>query len=108
MSIKGIDTQIMITRLADSVREASVMQKRPEVARDVLATKEKINDAVEQSRVAKTAESEMDKVRPDVDEGGSGAYDGESGAGGRRDNWDEEPGADMIVPPGNNLIDIKI
>ena len=108
MSIKGIDTQIMITRLSDSVREASATHRRPEMAQDFLAIKEKINDAQAQSRVAKTTESEMEKVRTDVDEGGNGAYGGDGGSKSDEDKQDGNTGSDLIVPPGNNIIDITV
>jgi len=107
MSIKCVDTQIMMTRLSDNVRDASAMQKRPEIAQDALAIKERINDAEAQQRVAKTTESEMEDIRTDVDESGGGAY---GGKGGRpdEDGQDGQADSDMIVPPGNNLIDIII
>jgi len=109
MSIRGIDTQIMITRLPDNVKEASAVQKRPEIAQEYLAAQQRINDAEDQSRVSKTLETEMDKVRTDAEEGGSGSYEG----GERRSDTDEEEQDDgidpgMIVAPGNNRIDIKV
>ena len=107
MSIRGIDTQIMITRLTDNVREASVLQKRLETAQDFLAARQRINDAEQQSRVAKTSESDTEKVRTDVDGGGSG-----SNSSGNDSNSDDEqykePDPDMIVPAGNNIIDISV
>jgi len=109
MSIKGIDAQMMITRLPDNVKEASAIQKRPEVLQDVLAHQEKINDAEEQSRVAKTAETEMEGIRTDVEEGGGGKYDTEKTTGHKEDEQEEEPEPDdMTVPPGNYIIDITI
>jgi len=108
MSIKGIDTQIMISRLTDSVRDVSAMQKRPEVAQDALAYRGRINDAEVQSKVAKTTESEMEKVRTDVDEGGNSDYGGAGGSDPHEDEQEDEFGPDMIVPPGNYTIDIMI
>lgn len=108
MSIKGIDAQMMITRLPDNVKEASAIQKRPEVMQDVLAYREKINDAEVQSRVARTTETEMEGIRTDVEEEGGGAYYGERGPDREKDGQNDEPGPDMIVPPGNYTIDITI
>ena len=109
MSIRGIDTQIMMARLTDSVRETSAMHKRPELAQDALAAQRRINDAEDQTKVAKTTEAEMEEIRTDVDEDGSGnGYSGESGSEPDEDEMDDEPGPDMIVPPGNYLIDIMI
>lgn len=107
MSIKSIDTQIMIARLSDSVREASAMHKRPEVAQDVLAHRERINDAEQQHRVAKATESEMEEVRTDVDEGGGGSHSGEASSR-DDDEPDDEVDQDMLVPPIDYLIDIIV
>jgi len=108
MSIKGIDTQIMMTRLTDNIREASVLQKRPEVAQAVLAAKGKTNDAEEQTRVVKMSETEMEKIRTDVDEDGGGGYGGEEESSPGEDVWYDEVDPDMIVPPGDYIIDITI
>lgn len=108
MSIKGIDTQIMISRLPDNSKDTSAVQKKPEVWQDQLGQQSKINDAQMQSKVAKTSESEMEAIRPDVDEGGSGAggYDGSQGSG--RGEEDEKPKPGMLVPPDRHIIDITI
>ena len=109
MSIRGIDSQMMITRLPDNVKEASAIQKRPEVAQEFLAAQGKISDAEGQSKVAKTMEVEMEKIRTDVDAGGGGSYEGsEDVYDPEESGQEEEPDPDMIVPPGNNIIDIKI
>jgi hypothetical protein len=84
------------------------MNKRPEAAQDVLAIRQRINDAEQQSRVAKTTESEMEEVRTDVDEGGNGAYEGDGGSNQDKKDRFEEPGADLYVPAADYLIDICI
>ena len=106
MSIRGIDTQIMISRLTDNIRDTSAMHKRPEVAQDALAAQGRINDAHDQTRVAKTLETEMEQIRSDVDEGGGAGYSG--GGEGQGKEHDEETDPDMLVPPGNNKIDIMV
>jgi len=106
MSIKGIDSQIMIARTTDFARETSALQKKPEVAQDYLAVREKIVEAQQQSKVAKTLETEAPKLHPDEDGGGSGGSGGEAGAD--REEYGEEIDEEMLVPPGNNVIDIKI
>ena len=108
MSIRGIDTQIMMTRLTDTIRETSVLQKRPEVAQEVLAARGKTDNAEEQTKVAKMSEAEMEKIRTDVDEGGDGSYEGEGGANPDEGDRDAELDPDMIVPPGDYIIDIII
>lgn len=106
MSVRGIDVQMMITRLSDNIREASAAQKRPETVQDVLAFKEKINTAAAQERVAKTTESDMEKVRVDVYEGGGGGGGDDSERDG--DEKDEEDETELVVPPGDNIIDILV
>jgi hypothetical protein len=110
MSIRGIDAQIMISRLTDSVRETSVMHKRLEVAQDALAAKEKINDAEARSKVARTSGSDMEKIRSDVYEGGGGNGGGGSEGSGNRgeDSHDDKSGLDMTVPTDNHMIDIMV
>jgi len=106
MSIKGIDTQIMISRLPDNARDTSIIQKRPEVVQEFLAAQTKISNAQDQSRVIRTTETEMEEIRTDVEEGGgSGAGAGGFGAE-EKDNDEVDP--DMLVPPGNNMIDIRV
>ena len=106
MSIRGIDSQIMITRTADASRDASALQKRPEVAQDYQAQQSKVQEARDQTRVAKTLESEMENIRADEDGGGNGGYESGSGMG----SGGDEPEDDFstLVPPSNNMIDIKI
>ena len=106
MSIRGIDTQIMISRLTDNVREASAMQKRPELMQEALAAQSKINDAQDQTRVLKTLESEMEKIRSDVDDGGGAGYSG--GGGEEEEKKKEEADHELLVPPSRNRIDIII
>jgi len=108
MSIRGIDTQIMINRSSDLARDASAMQKRPEIQQDYLAAAQKAADAHNQSRVSRTTEAEMENIRTDVDGGGNGAA-GEEGGGSELDEDGQiEPGDSMLVPPGNNVIDIIV
>jgi len=108
MSIKSIDTQIMITRSPDFARDASAMQKRPEMTQDFLAAQTKISDAVAQGRVAGTEQSEMEQIRTDVDSGSSGAYDSEGEGKSGEDEQEDGIPQGMLVPPGNNLIDIMV
>jgi len=107
MSVKSIDTQIMIARTADISRDTSVLQKKPEVAQEYLAVQEKINDAQDQSRIAKTLETKLSELREDEAGGGGGTY-GESGSGAENDKEDGELDGDMLVPPGDSIIDIKV
>ena len=107
MSIRGIDTQIMINRSADLSRDVGAMQKRPELQQEFLAAQQKVSDAQSQSKVSATTESEMENIRTDVDGGGSGAAGGEGGSESKEEEDGEVPKS-MLVPPSNNLIDIKV
>ena len=109
MSIKGIDTQIMINRSADLARDASAMMKRPELQQEALAFQQKIASAQAQSRVSQTQETEMENIKTDKD-GGSGGAHGGGGEGSESDGGEqnEQPAKNMLVPPGDNVIDIKV
>ena len=109
MSIKSIDAQMMIARLPDNVNQASSLVKRPEIVQEFLAHQGKINDVHDQSRVAKTLESEMEQIRTDVDEDSQGGYGGGGDNGSRSGRGgNEEVDQDMLVPPVNHVIDITI
>ena len=107
MSIKGIDTQIMIARTADFARDTSALQKKPEIAQEYLAVQEKINDAEDETRVAKMMESKLQELRADDEGGGGAAYDGDGdGEGEKRKRGKDDK--DMLVPADEHVIDIKV
>lgn len=105
MSIRGIDTQMMINRLPDNARDASNSLKRPEVVQDFLGAQSRINDAQEQSKVTKMYESDMEQIRTDVDGGGGGNEGGGPAHDGK--NKDEAE-SDLFVPSDKHIIDITI
>ena len=107
MSIRGIDTQIMINRLPDNAKETSEMMKRPEVYQDNTALQGRVNDAQDQSRVAKMSESELEQLRTDVDEGSGNGHGHEGGAKRKKKN-EEEVDRTMLVPGSDHRIDIRI
>jgi hypothetical protein len=109
MSIRGIDTQIMITRTADFARETSSVQRQPEVTQDFLAVQSKIESAQDQSRVAATNESEMENIRTDKDGAGSGAEGGEGSKQGEEEMTEEQKKELLVAPaPYDQLIDIHV
>lgn len=108
MSIKGIDTQIMISRLPDNAKDTSALQKRPEVWQDQLGAQGRVNDAHSQSKVAKTSESEMEEIRTDVEGGGGSSYDGDGAEGSHKHRKAGEPEPGTLVPSEKHIIDIKI
>ena len=109
MSVKGIDAQIMISRLPDNARDTSALQKRPEVWQDLLGAQGRVNDAHSQASVAKTSGSEMEAIRTDVEEGGSAGGDvGEGGHGHKKHDQDDDLKPGTLVPSEKHLIDIKV
>ena len=107
MAIRGIDTQIMMNRMPENAKETSELMKRPVVVQDAMAQQSKINDAQDQSRVSKMSESEMEKLRADVEGGSDNEYEGEGGRH-RKKKHEEEIDPTMLVPAGDNVIDIII
>ena len=107
MSIRGIDTQIMITRASDFVRETSSAQRQPEVNQEHAATQQKVESTQDQSRVSATTEAENENIRTDVDGSGSGAAGGE-GSGQEEEEMTEEQKKELLVAPADHdqLIDI--
>ena len=108
MSIKSIDTQIMIQRSTDFARESSATQRQPEAAQEHLASQTKIESTHDQSRVKATTESDMENIRTDEDGSGSGASGGVSH--GNEDEMTEEQKRDLLVAPAaiEHLIDIVV
>ena len=106
MSIRGIDTQIMITRTTDFVRETSNTQKHPELSQEHLANQGKTDSVHDQSRVIATTEAENENIRTDVDGSGSGAAGGE-GSGQEEEEMTEEQRKELLVAPADHdqLID---
>jgi len=109
MSIRNIDTQIMVNRQLDFSRETSNMQRHPEVTQEHIAAQTKVESAQEQSRVLATTETENEEIRTDVDGEGSGAAGG-GGSGNREDEMTEEQKKELLVAPAlhDQLIDIMI
>ena len=108
MSIKGIDAQMMITRLPDNVREVNALQRKPENVQDALLYQAKLHEAQEQTRIAKMSEAEMENIRTDVDSGSKNAFEGGENESGSDEEKEGETAKTMMVPPGSNTIDIKV
>ena len=108
MAIRGIDTQIMMNRLTDNVKEASELLKRPEVVQDLLGNRGRINDAQEQQRVAKMSETAMESIRADVDGGSSNEYEETGGEKHNAEQENTEAPQEFYVPAERHYVDIKI
>ena len=102
MSIRGIDTQIMITRATDLVRETSSAQRHPETSQEYMAAQAKAESTHDQGRVSATVESEMENIRTDVDGRGSGAAGGE-GSKEEEQELTEEQQRELMVPPSDEI-----
>jgi len=111
MSIRAIDTQIMVTRSAEMVRDASALVKNPETFQAQLANLGKQEAAENQNKVLATTEAEMDNVRTDEDGSGNGAAGG-GGKGRDGKGDDNNPNQDSELRVGrslnNSIIDITI
>ena len=107
MSIRGIDSQIMITRSPDFARETSFVQQRPEVNQQILAEQQKITVAQEQTRVKETEEAEMEGIRTDEDGGNESEYDSH-GRRRKKSKEEETNNPVFLVPPSNNILDIRV
>jgi hypothetical protein len=108
MAIKGIDTQIMITRTPDVARDASFTAQRPEVNQQILAESQKILVAQEQIRVKEIEETEMEEIRADEDGSRGNEYEGNGGKNPHEEEKDEFGRPGFYVPAGNNILDIRI
>jgi len=110
MSIRNIDTQIMLHRTTDVAREAGILQKHPEVAQAHLAQQGKAESALARTRVQTTAESEMQNFQTDADGSGSGAAGGEGSGKGHQEELYETGNDDFLVPPSDEikLIDLIV
>ena len=108
MSIKGIDSQIMITRAADFARDNSALLKKPETDQDYMTIQAKAFNSMEAKKVEKTQEAELQKLRTDEDGGGNGAAGGGGPGQGKKKQGEEPAGKDHLVPPGEHKIDIKV
>ena len=102
MSIRGIDTQMMIARATEVVRETSSLQRHPETTQEHIAAQTKTDSSLDQSRVAATTEAEMENIRTDVDGRGSGAAGG-GGTDQNEEEMTEEQRAELLVAPGNDV-----
>ena len=110
MSIKGIDTQIMITRASDFVREASSAQRQPELNQEHAAAQHKVESTQDQSRVSATNEAEQDAIQTDADGSGSGAAGGEGSGQGEEEEMTEEQKRELLVAPAaiDQIIDLYL
>ena len=110
MSIKGIDSQIMITRSPDFAKDNSAMMQRPEVNQQILAEQQRILVEQAQNRVNQTEEAEMEGIRTEEDGGNEAEYDSNEKKRKKpqEEEKDERGNPLFLVPPGNNILDIRI
>lgn len=109
MSINAIDTQIMVQRTTDTVKDASVLHKNPQINQEFAADRTNAQSVLNQSTVQEATESEMQNIRTDVD----GENTGEGGSGSEKEEKDEEddevPPELMVAPAAiEQIIDIMV
>jgi len=98
----------MVQRTTDFARESSNIQRQPEAAQEHLAAQGKVESLLNQSKVAEATESEMENIRTDVDEEGSGAAGGDGAPQDEEEELTEEQQKELLVAPADHdqIIDI--
>lgn len=104
MSIRGIDTQIMITRSADLARETSAAQNNPRFSQDFMAAQNIRDSAENQSRVLATDEAILEEMKPDSEGSGSGAAGGEGRERGEEELTEEQQKELLVAPADHDYI----
>jgi hypothetical protein len=109
MSIKGIDAQMMIARTTEYVKDSAVQLKKSELTQDYLTAQALKDEAIEKTKVAKPQGAEKLGLALEADRKHASGGD----SGGRKDKKDEgaldgEDGPGQLVPPGNNIIDVRV
>ena len=112
MSIRAIDTQMMVTRTTDMVREASPLLKNPENFQAQLATLGMQESAQNQTKVLATTEADMENIKADEDGSGNGAAGGggDSDSEEDGDSYNQNKDSELRVGSSSNrsLIDITV
>jgi len=112
MSIRAIDTQMMVTRTTDMVREASPLLKNPETFQAQLANLGMRESAENQSKVLATTEADMENIKADENGSGNGATGGGKGSDAEEDGDSYNQNKDSELRVGrsshNSLIDITV
>lgn len=108
MSIKGIDTQIMVTRSSELAKESSNQLRRTDLMQDYLNVHAAELERHKQKMVLKTVATEQAKLHTDKD--GSGGSTASRTMYKEKKQSDETPDELKILPDPNDkhLIDIII
>ena len=97
MSIRSIDTQMMVARSADIARDAGALTKNPEAFQAQLANVAKQEAQQNQSKVQGLLESEMENIRADEDGSGKGASGGEGSDQQKNEKQDQNQDSELRV-----------
>ncbi|MDR2600634.1 MAG: hypothetical protein LBC73_10230 [Oscillospiraceae bacterium] len=110
MSIRTIDTQIMITRATDVMKETGSYLRQGETSQEQLAARQILDSAQDQSRVLSTTETEMEDIRDDIDGSGTGTAGGGGSPKEEEEEMTEDQKLELLVPPAEHdyLIDITV
>lgn len=91
MSIRGIDTQMMVTRTTEMTRDANAVQRKDGLMQDYLAVQGKAADEQQKNMVLETIAPEQAGIQPDK-EGDGGGYKGSGKRRGKDEDEDEDGG----------------
>lgn len=110
MSIKGIDTQIMVARTAEMSRDSSVQNRRGELSQNQLAVQNQAQDAQDTHRVGRTEEADQVEIRRDKEreESGERRRRRDRRRGDRREPAKGSDGQLSAGFGGEHKIDIKV
>ncbi len=106
--IKGIDSQIMVTRAADFVRDTSQLQRQHEIGQNFQAMHTQALAELEKSRVAQTEKIEEAYIKDEEKESSGDSYEQQED---QYDGETAEQSHDQPFKPtslGSHTIDIKI
>ena len=110
MSIKGIDSQLMITRAAELMKDSSVQLKKNELMQDFLAVQSKVIEEHEKQKVARAQETQEAEIQLERDRD-SAQGERQGGASKRKKEETQDPNQKLLEQldsTGNHKIDIKI
>ena len=106
MSIKGIDTQIMVTRAAELAKESSNQIKRNELMQDYMSVQGRLIEEHEKQMVTGLNEAQEVAIQREREGSRGGAF-AEGQARGESSLSDQELDEELLSGE-NHIIDIKV
>lgn len=106
--LKGIETQIMVTRTTEIMREADAQQRRNELARDFQAAQTQALAEHEQKQVTQTSKTQEARIQRDKQEKGKQSRNQQGQAQPAFEDDAEGEYETTQVEMGNYIINVKI